>query len=383
MEPMDDKYSFWVHLLLEGELPPDREEEVFELLARHPELREEFRHLVIMQRSLREQKVMTPPPAVTQGVFARIFSKKWGVGKFALFVAGVVTGIMLSIGAFWIGWGELSSPGQQVAEVPQVPVVEFEFPRSQRYRAIADTVSHQLPQIVDENTSGWRKKGEIRHRAAETAALPFVAPARTIEIEAPGRLKAPLPKVGINPIPAPPGLSDWIVAVFDWSRFGGEYQEKMLLSSQPGAMPAFPAIGRQFQVNFGYDLDEQQELGLVIGRENFPQRFYLEAHREGSPGTVREDVRVHYEQNPQLWWGGLFYRYRQELLPGVWPFVDVAVGATRIGPVGKLTLGAALQLSNHFAVRLGVENSALVYQVYERIFATHKLSLTYGLSVKF
>ena len=384
-----EKYSFWVHLLLEGELDPGKEAEVFEALAKHPELREEFRHLVLMNRSLREQVVRTPPPKLTQTVFDRLFRGKRSIaGSLLTFGGGVVVGVLLSLAIFFAGrWSQPSHLSEVVATTPELPVVEFTMPSHYQPPVVSDTIHHRFPVSVVE-------------QGREGAGAQEVAPLEGGDWDTPTEVNAVYPvsvslgtsvalgtespsRPSIEPIPQRlPALTVGnLVSSVSWDRFRGEYRETMSLLSNPRIQRVTEPLVRQFQLHLGYQIAPQHIVGVAVGREPFPQRFYLVAHMETEEEREEYDVRVYYEQMPVLWWAGGFYHTQWKLLPRVAPFAEVLVGGTKVGPLFKATVGTSLQLTDNVALQLGVAGSALLYQVYEKVFATQKVNLIYGLKV--
>ncbi len=377
-----EKYSFWVHLLLEGELEPGKEAEVFEALAKHPELREEFRHLVLMNRSLREQPVRMPPPTVTRTVFDRLFRGKRSITSPLLtFGGGILVGLLLS-GIVWFTgqWSQISSSVQIGEAVPELPVVEFTAP-AQALPVVADTADLSVPvSVVEQGRTIENEKQEVPSQKPAEQETPIVEAVSVASVPLPSSSLSQQP-VGVV-LPESPSLGLWSLSPsIRWDRFYGEYREKVAMIANPQTQRFSDPLMRQFQLTLGYQLTPNHAVGIAVGRESFPQRFYLFAHMETDEEREEYDVRVYYEQVPILWWAGGFYRAQWELMPRVSPFAEAFVGGTRVGPLLRATLGTSLWLTDNVALQVGVEGSTLLYQVYERVFATQKMSLVYGLKV--
>ncbi len=378
-----EKYSFWVHLLLEGELESGKEAEIFEALAKYPELREEFRHLVLMNRSLREQVVRTPPPKLTQTVFDRLFRGKPSIaGSLMTFAGGVVVGVLLSLAIFFAGqWSQPAHSPKAVAEMPDLPVVEFTMSAYSQPPVLGDTAHYHFPVSVVEQGSeevGAQEVARLVEEGGEvqpkvTGVSPISVPLGT----------EPLFRPSVEPVPQRlPALTlDNLISPVSWNQLQGAYRETMTMLSNPQIQRLSGQLERPFELQLGYQIAPHHIVGVAVGREPFPQRFYLVAHMETERQREEYDVRVYYEQVPVLWWAGGFYRTQWELFPRVVPFTELLVGGTQVGPLFKATLGTSLKLTDNVALQLGIEGSALLYQVYEKVFATQKLNLIYGLKV--
>ena len=131
--------------------------------------------------------------------------------------------------------------------------------------------------------------------------------------------------------------------------------------------PWFNNIG----VSAWYQPDMHQSFGIEVGQESL--QMYI------AEGSAQERTR-----NPNLWWVGAGYRYALEpieVLGGVQPFAQGFLGATRLGPMGKLMLGGSIRPDRRVSFSLGLEGSMLMYQLYGQWLTTEKLGMTYAVSL--
>jgi hypothetical protein len=123
-------------------------------------------------------------------------------------------------------------------------------------------------------------------------------------------------------------------------------------------------------------LGDHDRVGVEVGQESFSQVF----HGIDSGRSVR------YEQNPILPWAGGVYQRRWgaiEGLGGIGPFLQLFGGGTRLGPLGRITLGIEYSPGDRVSFMLGADGSALLYRSEGLWYGTTKLGVSYGTSITF
>ncbi len=156
------------------------------------------------------------------------------------------------------------------------------------------------------------------------------------------------------------------------------------ISLRSSAALSFPSVdiptqsqGRlsTFAVSALYILSDEHAAGIEFGREAFAQRFTQ---------TLRGE-RATILQNPTLWWGAASYRYTPEALrwESLIPFTQLALGATPVGPFGRLKCGVHWIPESHVVFSSGVEGSALMYPVEGTLYTTTKVGVFYGIGIRF
>lgn len=129
-----------------------------------------------------------------------------------------------------------------------------------------------------------------------------------------------------------------------------------------------------FSFNVSYHFDEHQSLGLNVGREAL--QLYDVTHE----GKVFK-----FERQPNILWAGVNFRYTFgelfELLP-ISPYTELAIGGTKYGPIGKLSLGINYSISNSIQFGFGYEFTSLAYTEFSTYKITNKSGLIYNLSYK-
>jgi hypothetical protein len=67
----------------------------------------------------------------------------------------------------------------------------------------------------------------------------------------------------------------------------------------------------------------------------------------------------------------------------VYPYMRTFVGATRLGPLGKVRLGLEMYPSNFSALNIGIEGGLFRYTVDESAYYTTKVNVIFGVAIGF
>lgn len=135
------------------------------------------------------------------------------------------------------------------------------------------------------------------------------------------------------------------------------------------------ALLRDKAIAAHYQIGDGRSVGIEIGQEEFYQRFEEQRPNGG-------DVILH-EQNPVLFWGGASLRQTFFESSSVRPYVQVTAGGTRVGPIGRMMLGASFDLVPELQIIGGGEITTLAYSFDGRWYLSPKYALTYGFALRF
>jgi hypothetical protein len=182
-------------------------------------------------------------------------------------------------------------------------------------------------------------------------------------------LLVPRVAVGEN-FPEKPGADTRRIAI---SARGIQSTSFPSIEQSPGSSPWFKDMG----IGVSYALSDDKSIGLEAGQESFAQEY-----------TGQENGRtVHYKQRPLLFWAGVAYQQSLETIRignQIVPFFKVAVGATQVGPIGRLTAGLLYHADSRTTFSLGMEGAWLPYPFQGAWFiGSRNLGATYGVSLLF
>jgi hypothetical protein len=150
----------------------------------------------------------------------------------------------------------------------------------------------------------------------------------------------------------------------------GMVSRSIIWASVP-AKEAFPTNAALYAL---YSLSAHHSIGVEFGQESFFQRYYF---------TNPQGIEFRVEQHPTLIWGGLAYHYTMLPESTFTPFAHVVAGATQIGALGRGMVGVSYAPDARTQFHLGAEASSLFYQSDGAWFASPKLGVSYGVSIKF
>lgn len=163
-----------------------------------------------------------------------------------------------------------------------------------------------------------------------------------------------------------------IISNFNLSFRGFSTRSNINVNVPSQSNPWFNNMG----VGASYNLAKNHELGVEVGQESFPQKFNRQVYGE----------ELTYYQNPILFWYGVTYRYslKQIFVPNVfYPYFQVMGGFTKVGPLGRAQIGLSYSPDKRVTFNLGLEGTALWYNVQKTVYDTKKIGLTYGISISY
>ena len=136
------------------------------------------------------------------------------------------------------------------------------------------------------------------------------------------------------------------------------------------------ASSNNYEVQLGYNFTDNHQVNLVLGRENFPQKF--SRNIDG-----KQFLQI---QNPSMIFIGAGYKYSFNNLfyqNTLTPYFQGLIAGTSIGPYMKLQSGLELNLIRQLSVFAGIEDGILIYNVDNNIYSTNKVNFVYGVNIKF
>ncbi|MBR9978271.1 MAG: hypothetical protein KFH87_09300 [Bacteroidetes bacterium] len=146
-----------------------------------------------------------------------------------------------------------------------------------------------------------------------------------------------------------------------------------------------------------YKTTEHHAFGFEYGRESFGREFQRTDVSSQSSLTFDPSYEQVYEPPPQ-WVAGPQREHRMlDLFGAVWklslpeygvfdivyPYMRSFVGATKLGPLGKVRAGLEMYPSNYSALNIGVEGGMLRYTVDGMVYYTTRLNFTFGVAIGF
>ncbi len=438
-------YSELIHDFLDGTMEQAEEEELLMAIARRADLREELRQALALKAAFKADfQALTPPMHLTNSIFAEMGFAAPGasaLGTSALATVGtsasapVATGGMFSAiytflqgsfltalassfltAALFLTWNHFASEesGQQerIVQLPASLALQRITPQASYLQETkhlhtvtreqwTSSSTHNFEQNNIRNfNSQEQEQSSAQQRQDESGfgissssnsivstpsdattstspdnALPPAALASTVREPS---LPTVAPNKQYQTISAPEPIS-LTAATPDADGFFQHLQinargitsvslPRATLPSNPSSFLRNTAIGAL------YRLTEQHCFGFEFGEEAFFQRFRA---TDGERQLVMD-----VQQNPSLLWAGLAYRYVMMPENNVSPILHTVLGGTQIGATGRVMLGLNYSPDARTQFTLGVESSALVYTHQGIWYASPKIGITYGVSLK-
>ncbi|MFZ1731797.1 MAG: hypothetical protein WBQ23_15975 [Bacteroidota bacterium] len=143
--------------------------------------------------------------------------------------------------------------------------------------------------------------------------------------------------------------------------------------------------------------NEHHAFGFEYGRESFGREFQRTNAAQSTSLVVDQSFEQIYTP-PAQWVTGLQQENRMlDLFGAVWklslpeyglfdvvyPYMRTFVGATKLGPLGKVRAGLEMYPSNFSMLNVGIEGGMLRYTVDDMSYYTTKLNFTFGVAIGF
>jgi|GEM_PF-5870530 len=409
-------YEQLLHDYVDGSLDYQDEMTLFNELGTNEALRRELKLLILMQKSARHDvEAFTPAPDSHDVIFARLgfapglversvplaYARRWGMGGGYLqgIVGGVVGAIitafiLIAADRYLPASGGPSAPisgSRQLSggtsgtsltalrpEGAQAAVIGRAGPAAPPPASLREDRPAGLPPARRAAPSVETDRSLFAAAGTETAPARFSA--TEVTMRSAGR---PAP-VAASPRPmsdAPAAMAEIELspepATDEPSPISTEYRAitSRDFMDRPDAL-ANPsdALFHNRAVAVQYRLGRTQRIGVEIGEENFYQRF---------DEMLPNGDLLRHEQNPAMIWGGV--SFTQILWDGstLRPYLRGLVGGTRVGPIGRVTLGASYEVGPAIQLFAGGEASALAYRFDGGWLLSPKYGVTYGLALGF
>lgn len=142
----------------------------------------------------------------------------------------------------------------------------------------------------------------------------------------------------------------------------------------PKTEPANIYLFKDFSLSADYKLNDNFALGMDIRQET----AYLQYH-----GKEGKNLTYNYYQQPNLTSLSMHIKYipyKTELLE---PFVQLSVGANRIGLVTREMIGTRIDLFSRFWMTVGFEYNQQLFMYQNNLFNAKKYNINYGFGVDF
>ncbi len=135
-------------------------------------------------------------------------------------------------------------------------------------------------------------------------------------------------------------------------------------------------IMNNFSIGVNYKVGKNHSVGFAVGQENFLMQF------DQQEGAIIYDYKQSYNST---WYAGTYKFVFAEIdNSGFIPEFNALIGASNVGPLGKLGGGIGYMISDNFMVNFGIEYSAMFYPSHGdwkngKWFSTHKLGYSVGI----
>ena len=122
------------------------------------------------------------------------------------------------------------------------------------------------------------------------------------------------------------------------------------------------------------NLDENFSIGVEMRQETFFQKF---------SGLDKIGQFTQYEQQPNFTTYGMIIRYGINLSERIKPLAQIAIGGTNVGFIGRAMSGIQYKFSDELKFIIGFEYSNLFYDYQNHNFNSDKVGFNYGISYNF
>ncbi len=396
---------------LDGELPIEQEQNLFDEMALNPDLRSEMRDgLAVRSAIAKDVEAFTPTPDQTRAVFAGLglsppYAGSSGNNRaYAKYLSLVWLFLGLSIGSGLASWLSKDSFERQYAalknkmqitidglndklnsskpvmssvEVPNkdeiltntkekvrtvivyrdriVPMMNFDDHSDAYEMNNYDVMAKQ--NNVSESDQHIISAAELQTPVAFNHTMPFNSPSISLSNSVQGFI----------------GLS-WSNNV-GYPRFWTQVRGIGTLSQVPNiSINSGIEELSNLNVSVGYSFNENFAAGIELGREPFMLRY----------NGIAKGRRTLYEQQSSMLLGGIVFQGKLsplESLYNVQPVSSMFLGGSEIGPLARFSTGLQYPITQTITLYGGLEYSLLQFQFQSNSFLTQKLGFTYGMQI--
>lgn len=417
-------YEELVHEFLDGSLQSGQEEQLFLSLSASDELRSELKQQLAIRNAVRSDiKALTPRAESTLRIFRELgFSAPiptpaptpaspvsfWS--KFSGFMgkntANLMTGIassvatallmvmMLKGGIINIGNSSDSSKNH-IKTTPVIDSRETKNTSALNNILKENTLSNgtvqiqKEPKIVykyiyikDDSSNKNNQQAPIVNENSASSAMPVTlhsdfVPSQLLSVNKINRQQRDFIEGRINSrnIPSPFKIYD-LSNPENITHFSAEVNRSTYIyNTQERITPSNSQALSNTSLALSYKFSEEVQVGFEYRNESFYQKF---------EGFDAENLYA-YEQNLNLSSYTLNIRYAPEFLNffNAKPFVQTSLGGTKVGPIGRVIVGAKINFYDNFSILLSSDYSALGFMHNKNWFLTSKMGMHAGIGLDF
>ena len=387
---------------LDGELPIEQEDSMFQSLASNEEdARGTMRELISLRNVIpHDIEAFTPPPAAKDAVFSQLgMTSNSTVKEQSSWKRALLPLAFLALGlAGGYGLGDRFSNNDE--EFMQL------MRKSSAKGAVAPLtsigISPQVPTIVLQQAAPV--KVIYRDRILNTASVtpmitlppiavnqqsnaPAVDELQTMTTDSKSADQSPITSSEVSSQSNTNGnnIQDQVIKETEripigntqpvYPQFWIQLRNMSTLQS-----PEFSGIREQLgimdnsRVTFAWSLGEHFAVGLEAGREPFVLEYQ----------GIKEDRPFVFNQYSPMLTGGLFLQGRTSALDYLGNsrfYAQAVAGGSEIGILGRFGLGIAYPINNAISLQFGLEQSYMQFQFQGNAFDSQKLDLLYGISI--
>ncbi len=393
---------------LDGELPIEKEDEMFNSLASNAEdSRSAMRELISMRNVIpHDVEAFTPPPSAKEAVFSKLgmssipHAKEQSHWKKAILPLLFLT--LGLAGGYGIGDSFSSSEKNEVIQLmnaskesqgfqplisggisPTVPsiVLKQSAPVKIVYKDRIANMASVTPMItlppisVNQGQSSLQANTQKENTESKISKDESIQSVNT-ELNAVTNANDEIIKEQA-PIQTLPTISISNIESVKYPQFWMQFRGLSSIQS-----PEYSGIRKQMgifdnsRLTFAWSLGEHFSVGLEAGREPFVLNY------EG----IKDDRPFVFNQYSPMLTGGLFLQGRTSALDYLGNarfYTQIVAGGTEIGLLGRIGMGISYPISRNVALQLGLEQSYMQFQFQGNAFDSQKLDLLYGISINF
>lgn len=387
---------------LDGELPIEQEDSMFQSLASNEEdARGTMRELISMRNVIpHDIEAFTPPPAAKDAVFSQLgMTSNSTVKEQSSWKRALLPLAFLALGlAGGYGLGDRFSNNDE--EIMQL------MRKSSAKGAVAPLtsigISPQVPTIVLQQAAPVKViyRDRILNTASVTPMITLPPIAVNQQSNAPAVDEIQTMTTDSKPADQSPITSSEVSSQSNTN--GNNIQDQVIKETERipigNTQPVYPQFWVQLRnmstlqspefsgireqlgimdnsrVTFAWSLGEHFAVGLEAGREPFVLEYQ----------GIKEDRPFVFNQYSPMLTGGLFLQGRTSALDYLGNsrfYAQAVAGGSEIGILGRFGLGIAYPINNAISLQFGLEQSYMQFQFQGNAFDSQKLDLLYGISI--
>lgn len=387
---------------LDGELPIEQEDSMFQSLASNEEdARGTMRELISMRNVIpHDIEAFTPPPAAKGAVFSQLgMTSNSTVKEQSSWKRALLPLAFLALGlAGGYGLGDRFSNNDE--EIMQL------MRKSSAKGAVAPLtsigISPQVPTIVLQQAAPVKViyRDRILNTASVTPMITLPPIAVNQQSNAPAVDETQTMTTDSKPADQSPITSSEVSSQSNTN--GNNIQDQVIKETERipigNTQPVYPQFWIQLRnmstlqspefsgireqlgimdnsrVTFAWSLGEHFAVGLEAGREPFVLEYQ----------GIKEDRPFVFNQYSPMLTGGLFLQGRTSALDYLGNsrfYAQAVAGGSEIGILGRFGLGIAYPINNAISLQFGLEQSYMQFQFQGNAFDSQKLDLLYGISI--